>query len=89
MRTSLSEISQIENYLLERGDIEERLVLEARLLANPEMKDRAHWQMTVYELVHLYGREKLLEEIKEVEHLLFQTPKYRSFQDRIRSIFKR
>lgn len=89
MRTSLTEVAQIENWLLRRGDLSDRLVMEAKVLSSPEMVDKAQWQSATYDLAHLYGREKLREEIKAVEHRLFHTSKYKSFQDRIRSIFKR
>lgn len=89
MMTSLTETEQIEKYLLKRGDIQERLVTEARILSSPEVKEKAHWQAAAYDLAHLYGRKKLVDEIKAIEHKLFHTQKYRSFQDRIRSIFNK
>lgn len=89
MRTSLIEIQKIENWLLKRGDPQDRLVTEARLISSPEFKENARWQEKAYQLVHLYGREKLLEEINAIEYQLFHTSKYKSFQDRVRSIFKR
>ncbi len=89
MRTSLIETEQIEQWLLKKGNVQDRVVMEARLLSNPALRDKAQWQETAYDLVRQYGREKLLDEIKAVEHTLFNTPKYKSFQDKIRSIFKR
>ncbi|MEM7107160.1 MAG: hypothetical protein AAF519_02955 [Bacteroidota bacterium] len=89
MRTSLTEIERIENWLLKRGDVEDRLVTEARVLSGVEWKDKVRWQSTAYDLIQLYGHKKLREEVKSVEHQLFQTSKYRPFQNRIRAIFKR
>lgn len=88
MRTSLTETAQIENWLLRYEGLPERLLMEARILSNPALMDRVRWQSATYELARSYGREKLREEIKSVEHQLFNTSKYRSFQHRIRSIFK-
>ncbi|MEM0941356.1 MAG: hypothetical protein AAF600_15545 [Bacteroidota bacterium] len=88
MRTSLTETKQIEDWLLKQGAIQNRLLLEAKMLSNPKVKENVQWQSYTYDLIRLYGREKLREEIKAIQHTLFQTPKYRSFQDRIRSIFK-
>ncbi|MEP1096075.1 MAG: hypothetical protein ABJG78_13255 [Cyclobacteriaceae bacterium] len=88
MRTSLIEIEQIENLLLRRGDLSNRLVTEAKALSNPELRKKVQLQSTTYDLVNLYGRGKLREEIKAVEHQLFNTSKYRMFQNRIRSLFK-
>lgn len=84
----MTEIEQIENWLLKRGDVRDRLVTEARMLSDPEFRKKVHWQSATYELIQVHGREKLREEIKTIEHQLFQNSKYRSFQDRIRSIFK-
>lgn len=88
MRTSLSEVEQLDHWLLQRGEIQERLVTEAKVLCSSEMQEKAHAQSIAYELVELYGREKLCKEIKAVEFRLFHTPGYRSFQQRIQSIFK-
>lgn len=88
MRTSLTETAQIENWLLKRGEPAEQLVLEAKMLSNPEMREKVKWQQMAYEVVRLHGRQQLKEEIKAIEHQVFNTTRYRSFQDRIRSIFK-
>ncbi|MEM8940468.1 MAG: hypothetical protein AAGC64_14110 [Bacteroidota bacterium] len=89
MRTSLTEIEQIEDWLFKQGAIQNRLLLEAKMLSDPRIKENVQWQSYMYDLIRLYGQEKLREEIKATQHKLFQTPKYRSFQDRIRLIFKR
>lgn len=89
MRTSLIEIQKLEKWLLQQGDPGERLLTEVKLQLNPRLMDEAKWQATTYDLIQLYGREKLREEIKVVEERLFTSPDYQSFQNRIRSIFKR
>lgn len=88
MRTSLVEVAQIEDWLLKRGDIEDRLVTEARVLSNPKLVEQTHWQLKSYDLIHQYGREKLRQEIKAVEFRLFRSSHFKSFQNQIRSIFK-
>ena len=89
MRTSLNEIRELEEWLFKKGDLTDRLMTEAKVLSNPEFQEKVKWQTQSYELVTAYGRQKLQEEIRQVEKQLFSSPKYRSFQDRIRSIFKR
>jgi len=89
MRTSLIEIEQIENWLLEQGNVQERLVTEAKVLSNPALQEKVFWQSKSYQLIQLYGREKLLQEIKVVERQLFNSKKHKSFQQRIKSIFKK
>ena len=89
MRTSLIEIEQIENYLLKKGDIQDRLLTEATILTDPKWKENADWQSKSHNLIHLYGREKLKQEIKAIEWHLFNSTKHKSFQNKMRSIFKR
>lgn len=89
MRTSLVEITQIEDWILGQGDVENRLITEQKLFADSKFKEQAHWQLKSYDLIHQYGREKLRQEIKAVEHRLFHTSRFTSFQHRIWSIFKR
>lgn len=89
MRTSLNEINAIEAWHFQQGELPDRLLTEAQILSNPQLKEKAKWQSATYDLVKQYGRDKLLHEIRKVEKQLFTVPKYRSFQDRIRSIFKR
>lgn len=89
MRTSLIEIEQIENWLLKIGDIQDQLLVESKILSSPKWKENANSQSKSYDMVHLYGREKLREEIKTIEDHLFHSPKHKSFQNYILSIFKR
>jgi hypothetical protein len=87
MRTSLTEIQEIDNYLLDHNPAQS-LVVDAKMLVSPLFKDKVHWQEAVHKLVKLRGREKLRFEIQLVEQELLTAPKYRSFQERIRCIFK-
>ncbi len=89
MKTSLNETIEIENLLLQQGDTSDRLVTEAKVLSNSEFKEKVQWQSLAYDLVNLYGRDKLLKEIKVIENRLFSTSKYQSFQNQIYSIFKK
>ncbi len=89
MRTSLNEIRQLDDWLIQKGAPQERLVTEARVLSNPEMKEKAKWQLATYQLVRRYGRDKLRKEIELIEAQLFNHPKHHSFQERIRAMFKK
>lgn len=88
MRTSLNETLEIENLLLQHGNLPDRLLTEAKTLTNAELRKTAEWQLTAYEVIRLHGRQKLLQEIRQVEHQLFSMSKYQLFQHRIMSIFK-
>ena len=88
MRTSLNEAAELENWLLGKGDCSKRLVTEAKVIADPNLREIAEWQYRTYKLVRVYGREKLREQIEAIEHRMFTTNKFLSFQNLISSIFK-
>ncbi|MEO9870725.1 hypothetical protein [Ekhidna sp.] len=87
MRTSLAETLQIENWLLNRGKKEERLLIDAKLVIDEQLFEKVNLQREAYDLIKLHGRQKLRGEIKEVERELFTGKKNFLFQDRIHSIF--
>ena len=89
MRTSLNEIRQIEKYLLRQLSTEEALVFEARLLTNPVLKANAYLQQKVYQLLRIYHRKKLKEEVEAVHQRLFSDPEKADFQQNIIHLFKR
>ena len=88
MRTSLTEVHYLEPWLLDQGETVDQLMIEAKVLVDPELKEKAKWQAEAYEMIYLHGRDKLKEEIRKIEHQLFHLPKHRTFQERIKSIFK-
>lgn len=88
MRTSLAEIELIDNWLLSRDDPQAALLVQARLVLDDDFNDKIDHQKAVHELVNLYGRQKLRKEIEAVESRLLASRNHRSFQDRIKSIFK-
>lgn len=87
MRTSLIETAQIDEWLTGQISIEDGLVMEARLQTNPELKEKAIWQQRTYELIRIYGQERLKEEIAAIEGELFQHSRFRTFQRIIFSVF--
>ena len=89
MRTSLNEIKLIENYLFEKGSVEDRLLVEARTLAIPGYHKKTLEQQQVYGLVKLYGRQKLRAELDKIHTELFTDPKHRSFRQRIKKLFSK
>lgn len=89
MRTSLIETEQLEHWLLKKGAVEERLLTEAHVQLNPELREKARYQEMTYRTVKHYGRQKLRGEIQAVEQELFRAPKHHTFRERIRSIFSR
>ena len=89
MRTSLIETEQIEAHLLRRSDTGESLVFEARMLLNPELKEKVLWQQKTYQLVTLYGRNQLKQEIESVHQKLFNEDHHQSFRQKIMRLFSK
>lgn len=89
MRTSLRETQMLDNYTLRQQTEEESLLTEARLLLSPELQDKLHWQQQVYELVQLYGRRRLKEELEAVHEQLFTESCFGKFRSQIYRIFKK
>lgn len=87
MRTSLNNIKQIEAYLLNQLSHEDSLLFEAQLLLDSQLKDKLLWQKKTSELVKLYGRKKLREELEQVHQQVFNTQP--TFRKRILSFFKK
>ena len=85
----MTETKRLENWLLEKGDIGERLITEAHVQLNTDLKDKGKWQSLTYKMVHLYGRQELIAEIKKVEEKLFSEAEHKNFRERIRSIFRK
>jgi hypothetical protein len=87
MRTSLTETEQIEAHLLQLSSPGDALVFEAKLLVDDELQEKTHWQKATYNMVKLYGRKQLKQEIDAVHQTLFSTAKHKSFSEKIKSIW--
>jgi len=88
MRTSLSEIRQIDEYLFNQAAAGDALVFNARLVLDPELKYKVLWQKKAHFFVQQYSRKKLRDEIEAVHQQLFSGPAHRSFRQRILSLFR-
>ena len=88
MRTSLNEIQYIEKHLLGQVPDEEALLLEVKMSLSSDLSQKVAIQEEAYSLIRRYGRKKLREEIAFVEKKLFRAPEFRSFRQRIFSLFK-
>ncbi|WP_316833318.1 hypothetical protein [Pedobacter nutrimenti] len=89
MKTSWNELRLTEDYLLSRLPGQERVLFEARLILEPELKNDVYWQQKTCELVSTYGRQQLRKEVEQVHQQLFTAPEHTSFARRIRSFFNR
>lgn len=89
MRTSLNEINLLEAYLCNKLTVEEKLLLDARLIVDESLRDQLFWQKQSYQLVKEYGRRKLQEQLKVVEQDFFDNPQNKTLIRRIKSYFNR
>lgn len=88
MRTSLNEIAAIESQL-RQDEPGTRLLLEARLLLDPDFRRKVNAQREACLLVRAYGRQQLRSEIAAVHEELFTSAAHRSFREKILRIFFR
>ncbi|WP_285057483.1 hypothetical protein [Pedobacter ginsengisoli] len=90
MKTSLNDTRLIEAHLLGKATAEERVLFEARLILQPDLKQSMYWQQKTCHLVKLYGRQQLKKEIEQAHQKLFSsaTP-HQSFRQKILRLFNR
>lgn len=89
MRTSLNELKQTEDFLLDTMRPEETVVFHAKMLIDPAMQRNVRIQQKVYSVVRQYGRKKLRAEIEQVHNILFQQPRHHSFREKIYQLFSK
>lgn len=86
MRTFMNETQDIENYLL-FPQSDNAVLMEARMLLDPQLREKVEWQQKTYAIVQEYGRQKLRNEMDQVHQELFTNDRYISFREKIRNIF--
>lgn len=84
----MSNIHLIEEYLSGTMNAADRLLMEARLLIDEELRADCLYQQRAYELARAYGSQCLRKEIAAVQQELFHKKKYEGFRKKIRAIFK-
>ena len=87
MRTSLNEIAQIEDHLLQRHTPGAALLFEAQILLDADLRDKVSSQQQVYRLIQQYSRKQLKHEIEAVHQQLFTRPEHLSFRQKIARLF--
>jgi hypothetical protein len=89
MRTSLIETEQIEAHLMQLSNPGDALVFEAKLLLQPELREKLQWQQETYRLIKIYGRDQIKKEIEAVHQQLFTQSQHKSFSQKIRQLFSK
>lgn len=84
----MNDTQLIENYIFKRLDVENQLILEARLLIDTEFRGKLKWQRQAHDIIKAHGRNILRQEISLVEKRLFSEPRFKNFRTIIFTIFK-
>jgi len=83
----LNEIQRIEKYLTRQLPNVDRIVFEAELLINDQLRTDVEMQQYVYDMIHLNGQMKLRNEIKAVHDKLFSADLFSDFRKEIYAIY--
>ena len=87
MRTSLNEIKLIDEQILGLNNTPERLLFDAMLIINPNLRNQVSLQKQTHGFVKQYGRKQLKAEIENVHQQLFTNPLHQSFRQKIMRLF--
>ncbi|AWH86401.1 hypothetical protein HYN59_15355 [Flavobacterium album] len=79
----------IESYVLTAGKPEDRVLFQARLLLEPELREKTYWQQETYAVANEYGRLRLKEDIEQIANEIAMSKKYASFRQKILGIFSK
>lgn len=77
----------MEDCLQGQAPDEERLLFEAKLLLDPELREDAHWQQKTYGIIRNYGRQQLRQELEQAHQTLFTVPQHQRFRDKVLELF--
>ena len=85
---SWNELRLVERYLTGKLSSPDRLLFEARLLTDQNLRSMSRLQKVIHEAVGWYGRNKLRHKLATIDQRLFKDPEYAPFREEIRGYFK-
>jgi hypothetical protein len=88
MRTSLNEIKLIEKYLAGQLDVQARLIVEGRMIADNDFRINVNVQRMIYTLLERYNLCRIKEEAKELHLRLVNGPD-ENFRNSVSQIFQK
>lgn len=89
MRTSLTEIKLIDDYLFNCAEPGDAVLLDAMLLIDSELPEKISWQQQTHAVIKNYSRKMLKSEIEAVHRQLFNRPEHLDFKKFIISLFRK
>lgn len=84
MRKSLHEVQEIDRYIFRRMTRTDRLVFQARMILQPELKEKVRLQKKAHAFLRWCSRKEKKDELTTLYHRLMSDT---AFQTTIRSIF--
>jgi hypothetical protein len=84
----MSETQHIDAYLNKSLLPADHLLMEAKLILDPELREKTLWQQRTYELVKAYGRKRLREDIERAQTRVFTEQGFSAFRKIIHHLFK-
>lgn len=88
MMTSQNNTKLIEKYLNGRLSFADRLLFESRLAVDPVLKRDLYFQKKTHQLIKMYHREMLKEELAALHQKIFNNPDKINFRRSIYQLFK-
>jgi anti-sigma-K factor RskA len=86
MRKQLHEIREIDQYLLQTMPAADKLVFQARMLTDTNLRENVRHQQEAHHLIRQTGREAQREKLAAIHSRLWETDE--AFRAEISSIFK-
>lgn len=86
MKTSTTE--QIEKYLLGKLGTGERLLFDARLIIDTQLRQHVKSQKKLYTIIRQSGRRELKRQAEQIHQRLFSDPEKANFQELIYKLFQ-
>lgn len=84
----MTETILLESYLLNQAEPADKLLMNARMLLDAGLRDKAEWQQQTYALVQTYSRNCLKLEIAAAQKKVFTEKRFTGFRKKISDIFK-
>ena len=88
MKTSWNNTKLAEDYIEGKMTIDSRIAFESRLAVNPLLSMNVHFQKKTYQLIKMYHRKKMKEELDALHKRIFSDPNKIVFRQNILQLFK-
>ena len=89
MRTSLTRLNAIEDFLSGNVSLDNKIVLEANIMLDKELATDVKSQDEAYKIIKLYSRQCLKSELEILHGRLLADPKNKSLWYHILKIFQK